>query len=613
MDNDKKTKTIRQSKFLSISTQLSGIIISGLVLSAIDFSINNYFNNNIALDNLFNWLITCIKLSFFYILLSAIISISIRFIFKKSNLFTFLISFALIVSFQLSILIKGNFTDSKFVYVVFLLLALAGSIIIYSYNKLIKNVIFGFVIIILYAFLCFNYLYFLKYSQPHKQIQSVNKSPNSNVIWITIDALRADHMSVYGYEKDTTPYLNKFKKEFCIFKNHYSNATCTNISVPSFISSKYPSQLFFEKNRYNLSNKNLTIAEILKKHGYFNISISSQHLTGIRYNYHQGFDIFMDRKKLFIAKDSDISLLWHNSFIGRLIQFLYFDNDLSTLEISKKCLETYSDRKLFIWIYLIAPHAPYQNHNQQKFDLDMTNKKIDGSLKTLSLIKNKKIIPDPQGIKYLISLYDNEILYSDYLLRNLMDFLKSKGLFNNSIIIINSDHGENLNEHNNLFGHCDRPYESQINVPLIMRVPDTNNMLDDTAWSSNIDIVPTILDLINVQYEDAYFEGISLLRKELNPQNNFILAETTEYIACKYNHYKIIISKTALNEIEIFDLSTDPFETKDIYDQSNPEHVHMVRMLLKIANKKKLFRKVDFSEDKREKFLKDLKALGYIE
>jgi len=224
MGNYRKAKTIRQSKFLSISTQLSGIIISGLILSAIDFSINNYFNNNIAFDNLINCVIICIKLSFFYILLSSIISISILFIFKKSNLFVLLLSFGLIVSFQLSILIRGNFADSRLIYVVFLLLGLAGSIIIYFYNKLIKNVIFGFVIIILYALLCFNYLHYLRDSQPHKQIQFLNKPSNSNLIWVTIDALRADHMSVYGYKKDTTPYLNKLKKEFCIFKNHYSNS-----------------------------------------------------------------------------------------------------------------------------------------------------------------------------------------------------------------------------------------------------------------------------------------------------------------------------------------------------------------------------------------------------
>lgn len=611
MDHYRKAKVVSQSKFLSISTQLSKIIISGLILSAIDFSINNYFNNNIALDSLFNLVIICIKLSFVYILLSSIILISIRFLFKKSNLFVFLISFGLIVSFQLSILIRGNFTDSKLIYVVFLLLGLAGSIIIYIYDKFIKNVIFAFVIIILYALLCFNYLHYLRDSQPHKQTQFINKP--LNLIWITIDALRADHMSVYGYKKDTTPYLNKLKKEFCIFKNHYSNATCTNLSVPSFISSKYPSQLYFEEDRYDFSAENLTIAEILKKQGYFNICISSQHLTGIRYNYHQGFDIFMDREKLFIAKNSDISLLWHNSFIGRVIQFLIYDHDLSTLEIAKKCLETYGDRNVFMWIYLTAPHAPYKDHNKQKSDLSMYNKKIDGSLETLSLINNNKIVADPQSIKYLISLYDNEILYADYLLGNLIDCLKSNGLFHNSIIIINSEHGENLNEHNMLFGHCDKPYESQIRIPLIMHIPNTNNMQDYVALSSNIDIVPTILDIINVQWEDRDFEGMSLLSKKLNPENDYVLAETAEYIAYKYNHYKIMISKAALDKIEIFDLRTDPLETKDIYDQSNPKHMNMVRMLLEVVHKKKLFRKVVFSEDKRKQLIKDLKALGYIE
>ena len=123
----------------------------------------------------------------------------------------------------------------------------------------------------------------------------------------------------------------------------------------------------------------------------------------------------MDRKKLFIAKNSDISLLWHNSFIGRVVQFLIFDYDISTLEIAKKCLETYSNRNVFMWIYLAAPHAPYEDHSKQKSDLRMHDKKIDGSLETLSLINNNKIVPDPQSIKYLISLYDNEILYADYL------------------------------------------------------------------------------------------------------------------------------------------------------------------------------------------------------
>jgi len=431
------------------------------------------------------------------------------------------------------------------------------------------------------------------------------KKCEKNIILITIDSLRADHLHCMGYKKSITPTIDKLANDGLLFTNAISNAPYTPYSVPSFICSNIPPLRGKIKH---------TIAYTLKNNGYAtaafnpNTIIFSDTFEGC--NIYNGFDVFdfmlncskrfkltlgflrMELMKYFRIKFKEETIIFKSVYklYDRLIwnfptilssnDYLYIPNAES---INKKAISWIKDRKnkFFLWLHYMDVHEPYA-------PIDDYDKK-----ELLYLITKHRDFPNKltsDEIEKLINLYDLKIRYTDKSIDKLLNKLKQGTLLENTIIIINSDHGEAFGEHGAL-GHGGQfraqLYDEYIRVPLIIWGLKKKGIIERQVQL--LDIAPTICDIANIPIPHNFL-GTSYFNKS----NEGIIVISEFDIAYRTDNYKLIINKSNNNkENELYDLKNDPFERKNIYNNNKlKEKIEsdMISLLKIYKNKKRLIK-----------------------
>jgi arylsulfatase A-like enzyme len=183
-----------------------------------------------------------------------------------------------------------------------------------------------------------------------------------------------------------------------------------------------------------------------------------------------------------------------------------------TTDAAIRWLEKNGIQNFFMWVHYFDPHVPYDPPPpyDKMYDLSYQGN-IDGSMETLLNIWDEKLKPTPDDIRHIISLYDGEISFADQQIGVLIQRLEQMELLNQTIVIVTSDHGESLWEHDYYFKHGDFLYEASLRIPLIIFIPGetmTQKVID--VPTENIDIVPTILDLLKFRQPPS-MQGESLL------------------------------------------------------------------------------------------------------
>jgi arylsulfatase A-like enzyme len=431
----------------------------------------------------------------------------------------------------------------------------------------------------------------------------INKnSYDKNIILISIDSLRADHLHCLGYHKNITPTIDKLASDGLLFTNAFSNAPYTPYSIPSFITSRIPPLQGKIKN---------TIAYILKKNGYNtaafnpNAIVLSDTFEGC--NILNGFDVFdlllsykirsrltidflrMEFMKYFRTKFNEESIIYKivYSLYNKIIKMnplILCSKDYNYIPnaemINNHAIEWIKKQKgkFFIWLHYMDVHQPYAPD-------EYTNKK-----ELIYLITKYRDFPNmltDDEIKKIILLYDLEIKYTDNKISKFIQDLKNNNKLENTIIIITSDHGEAFGEHG-AFGHGGqfkvRLYDEYLRVPLIMWGLENKGIVDRQIQL--LDLAPTICDIVNIKTPPCFF-GTSYF----NNYNGGIIA-TSEYgIAFRTEDYKLIIKKSKENVKELYDLINDPLETNNIRENQkvlNTLESDMISILNNYNNQKKL-------------------------
>jgi len=438
---------------------------------------------------------------------------------------------------------------------------------------------------------------------------------DKTVFFITIDALRADHLKQYGYPLNTAPYLDKFIKQGSTFNNAYTNGPAT----PSSFSAIFTSILPLLNGGYSpLPIKKVTFPQLLKKKGIFNYGIHSNPNLGAFFNYKRGFDIFLDGerykiekdrpnkkgiryqliyviKKIFNYKNFSRKLIYRFKGFNRLIDWIRtkfpFITDIllpftpmsyNATYIVNKIISFLNTHKgsLFMWAHFMETHGPYNPPsknvlNLRKFDINSNEREY---LSKEILVHHQKYNISQDILEKLIILYDGEINFCDENLMTLFDYINYR-FKKNTLIIITSDHGEAFYEHG-LLGHQGSVYEELLRVPLFIVEKGVNNNLSYVNEKVQlIDIAPTILDYFGIEIP-AWFQGKSLI-----PLMKGIPQKRVDFIisACyqkngfmKRNHregYLLISIKKAewkyifdeeLNHEYLFDLNKDPLENTNL-------------------------------------------------
>jgi arylsulfatase len=307
-----------------------------------------------------------------------------------------------------------------------------------------------------------------------------------NVVVVLEDALRSDRMSGYGYARETTPVKDKFAKRGITFLNAFSQATHTRSSCTSLMTSLYPSATGVWNASEMLDNRYLTLAEILRSQGFATASFTQNVNAGPNVGLHQGF-----------------SSLFGFETLGQRA------NELYEADALREWLKVNSERNFFLYLHLLDPHGPYDP--PEAFTAAYKKSYIGGKDRVK---KDNLLDPDWLEIPTIQSrnfLYDQEIRYNDLYFESFLKTLEENNLLEDTLIIFIADHGEHLGEHL-IWEHSSPGYVQVLKVPLIMVYP--KKLPVDRRIQQPVqllDIMPTILDLANINKDKLLIQGDSLL------------------------------------------------------------------------------------------------------
>ncbi|MBF0216089.1 MAG: sulfatase [Candidatus Omnitrophica bacterium] len=481
-----------------------------------------------------------------------------------------------------------------------------------------------------------------------------------NVLLVVIDTARKDRFGCYGYGRGTTPNIDKIAAESVVFDGAITTIPMTTPSHSTIMTGLYPASHLVYRNAYSLDNKFTTLAEVMKRNGYVTAGFVSTRLVGAANGFSQGFDAFSDLD----AEDKQ----------------LFRTGDITTGE-ALGWLDGNGDKKFFMWLHLYDPHLPYDP--PEKFGLEFDpdykthikeEKNDEESLSSEALAKEslssealakeglssealakEELTFSGEGIpenkvKAMRNAYDGEIAFADDLVGKVTDKLKEKGLYDNTAIIITSDHGEILYEKANYFGHHKYLYNASLDVPLIMKFPGVSQKRI-IPGITGADIMPTLLEYLGIELGVkidgiSYWNMIKTGSKIVLPGAYFVFSHTSDGLRLRkpgdngdkngarppkdyiffvqaFNHaalvedgFKLIITREELKSVrpELYDLAADPLEQQDL--AANAAYSTIYEKLLKRMEGyfrsmsgvliKRISRKGDDADTEK------IKSLGYL-
>ncbi len=428
---------------------------------------------------------------------------------------------------------------------------------------------------------------------------------HTNVLIITLDAVRADRMGFMGSKTVKTPCMDRLAREGAVFKRHFAQSHITIPSHMSLLSSKYPRTIkTLDNYQYNLPPLD-TIAERLGREGFQSSAVVSVSLLNPNWcrGIERGFSAFFP----VLGRERTAS---------------------QGLNILGDWIRENSEKPFFSWIHLYDAHFPYQA--PKPFHKMYSPAKGSGDAASIEDIKmhpqTKKWLTS-RGISSIgvpVAEYGAEITYLDHELDRLFRGMEALGIMDNTLVMITADHGECLGDRDSFFSHVG-VYNETMHIPLVMRLPGRisgGNVID--AMTMNVDLAPTALDILGLPVEGM--EGKSLL-----PLMDGTKKEVHEYVIDEGGHGSQVAIRTGkwkfiktLDDIsylanfqmtkgtvELYDLDSDPAEQKNVAADNPQVSARFEKMLSEwLAERAGGEKAEQIAADEDTK--KKLEALGYL-
>src|SRR6266478_5026043 len=283
---------------------------------------------------------------------------------------------------------------------------------------------------------------------------ATGKQPGTNVVVITIDTLRADHIGCYGYRQIRTPSIDSLAADGFRFEHAYTPVPITLPAHTVIFTGTYPTfsgMHDFSANR--LGPKQPTLAALLKEKGYATGAVVAAGVLDSRFGLNRGFDFYYDHFDFNRLQESNIDEMERP---GNVVA-----------DVTLDWLSKNYQKKFFLWMHLYDPHYPYRP-------------------------------PAPYSEEYKDRLYDGEIVFADAQVGRLIRFLKDKNLYRNTIIVLTGDHGESLGEHGEKT-HGFFIYNSTLHVPLIFHFGGATSAKSVAGLVSLADLMPSVLSILKLE------------------------------------------------------------------------------------------------------------------
>ena len=355
------------------------------------------------------------------------------------------------------------------------------------------------------------------------KLQAAGKK--TNVIIITIDTVRADHLGCYGYGLVQTPNINALARSSARFSHAFTSVPLTLPAHASLFTGSFPMATGVHDFATNtLPSTAVTLAKVLRENGYATAAFLGSPVLDARYGLNQGFETYFDHFDFNHLDEAKADVVKRP---GDMV----IDEALGWLKRGPR-------QPFFLWVHLYDAHYPYKP-------------------------------PEPYASRYKTRPYDGEIAFVDAQVGRLVSFLKEKEIFPNSLVILASDHGESLGDHGEQ-KHGFFIYESTLHVPLTVKVPGaTPRVVGEDV--SLVDVMPTILQTLHIPIPPSV-QGSSLLSRIMggpNPSSSNVYSETflpllhfswSQLRALRWKGLKYIEAPRP----ELYDTVADPHESKNL-------------------------------------------------
>lgn len=459
-----------------------------------------------------------------------------------------------------------------------------------------------------------------------------------NIALIVLDTVRPDHLSCYGYPRPTSPNVDRLAAEGVRYEGAFCTAPWTLPSHGSMFTGAYVSRHGLDQGSERLSDDLLTLAEFLTAQGYqtagFSSNIWVSEMTGLA----RGFEYFR-RANVPPFEDVKQPALWQKIIKEIYWRYFFKRYDYGAREINHMIADFFrdqwqSDRPLFLFVNYLEAHLQYEPPRafRHLFLENREQRRLAGSLDQDARKFNAGFLSySEEELAVLKALYDAEIRYADFRLGKLVELLEAWGILDDTLLIITSDHGENLGDHG-LMDHQFSLHDTLMRVPLVMRHPglfEAGQVVGRPAQT--VDFWPTVAELLGATHDlpADQVQGESLLSlppddsrevfaEYLSPRVNVLQrafpghdwsAFDRALRAIRTGRHKFIQASDGRDEL--YDIEADPGESHNLVAQQ-PDVVDDLRRRLEdwvaTVQRPVAGREADMQADTR----RVLEGLGYI-
>jgi arylsulfatase A-like enzyme len=395
-------------------------------------------------------------------------------------------------------------------------------------------------------------------------------SSRSNLILISLDTLRADHLGCYGYRRDTSPNMDKLAREGILFENAFAQSPWTLPSHMSLFTGLYPLRHRVRSDGDRLSPQIPMLAQLLQQQNYQTVAFTDGAYMTPDFGFHKGFLKFQVNHSI-------------QDFAGQVSQ------TIDWLKENKDC-------SFFLFLHTYAIHNPYNPPSPYKSRFDPTyTGKVNGTTAQLNDIDMGKIRIDSRDLYHIKALYDGSIQYVDDNLGRFLRFLEDEKLSESTMVVVFSDHGETLRDHHDYLLHGRYLYDELIRIPLIIRLPKQKARgLRVSTICQLVDVTPTVLEFLGIK-KVSRFDGVSVVPLVSGNNSNYFRRRVAfaeeprwESIAVRSESDKLIQTACTKSQdlgvapYEYYDLRRDPGERKtaDAKHQLAAHRDEIVRYML---------------------------------
>lgn len=489
-----------------------------------------------------------------------------------------------------------------------------------------KRMISGFAGLVVLFFAVTPALFILTIPSPRRplprSVPSADAERPYSVFLITVDCLRPDFLSCYGDSPVETPHIDGLADDGIIFRNAYSTAPWTLPSFGSVMTGLSPLVHGTMESHAILPDTLKTLAEWMQQAGYRTAAVVDNFFVR---EMHKGFEWYesFPKPSMNAGYSMGARLVYHNLF-RKAFQEKVTTTDLTDRSIA--AIERFKAEPLFFWLHYFDPHVPYAPPSRY-LPKTIPVPSIGPSFGDTEGVRSGTVVPDWRERLWIRQLYSLEIKYVDDQLGRLIEWLKENSLYEESLIILSSDHGEEFWEHGG-FEHGHALYNEVLHVPLVIKLPGSfdppaRKLVEERV--SLEQILPTILDIAGIP-ETPEYTGLykPFLRSLWIPQPVFeafpIVSTGVLYyedqISVIHDHHKYI-RKLISQEEQVFNLNRDAAESINLYSEKNL-FLKSARMMLDRYEEESAALREGFGLDRAVRIeldraaLEHLKSLGYI-